>query len=196
MFDTVSAGQHTIIITDSKGCPTQQTFTIQSQEPIAVNLVSSANADCEGKKDGSVEIAVNGGVSPYSYSWSNGGNSTTITGLDAGEYKLTVTDDNGCTFDYAKQVVPGNVEEPLAFDNAFSPNNDGINDFWVVKNLELYPDNTLVIVNRWGNEVYRMSSYQNNWDGSHLSEGTYFYILKVNMCGLPVAYNGYITIMR
>ena len=70
-------------------------------------------------------------------------NSTILTGLDAGEYNLTVTDDNGCTVEYSKQIVPGNIEEPLAFDNAFSPNGDGINDLWVVKNLELYPDNTI-----------------------------------------------------
>jgi gliding motility-associated-like protein len=196
MFDTVSAGLHTIIITDSKGCPVQQEFNIQSQEPIAVNLVSSTAADCEGRKDGSIEISVKGGTSPYTFNWSNGSNSTILTGLDAGEYNLTVTDNNECKVEYSKQIVPGNIEEPLAFDNAFSPNGDGINDFWVIKNLEFYPDNTLVVVNRWGNEVYRMNNYQNNWDGSHLSEGTYFYILKVNMCGAPEVYNGYITILR
>ena len=196
MFDTVSSGQHTAIVTDSKGCPAQQQFNIQSQTPVAVSLVSSTDADCEGKKDGSVEISVNGGVSPYTFNWSNGGNSTTLTGLDAGVYNLTITDDNGCKLEYSKQIIAGNAEEQLVFDNAFSPNGDGINDLWVIKNLELYPDNTLVVVNRWGNEVYRMNSYQNNWDGSHLSEGTYFYILKVNMCGVPEAYNGYITILR
>jgi gliding motility-associated-like protein len=196
MFDTVSAGQHTVIVTDSKGCPVKQEIKIPSQEPIAVNLVSSTDANCEGKKDGSVEISVNGGVSPYTYSWSNGGNSTFLSGLDAGEYTLTITDDNGCNAEYAKQIVAGNTEEQLVFDNAFSPNNDGINDLWVVKNLGFYPDNTLVVLNRWGNEVYRMNSYQNNWDGSHLSEGTYYYILKVNMCGTPEVYNGYITILR
>jgi gliding motility-associated-like protein len=85
--------------------------------------------------------------------------------------------------------------EPEA-NNAFSPNGDGINDHWVIKNLELFPDNELVVINRWGNEVLTQRGYANDWNGSDLGEGTYFYILKVDLCDEEKVYDGYVTILR
>ena len=97
---------------------------------------------------------------------------------------------------FEKIVVPGSDYEPLVIRNAFSPNGDGVNDKWVIDNLSLYPDNQLTLINRWGNEVLTVKDYQNDWDGSQLAEGTYYYILKVNMCGEYSTFNGYITILR
>ncbi|WP_442786036.1 gliding motility-associated C-terminal domain-containing protein [Marinifilum sp. D737] len=68
--------------------------------------------------------------------------------------------------------------------NTFSPNGDGINDYYVIPGILQFPHNKLVIVNRWGHEVYSASPYKNEWDGKMkgqndpLPTGTYFYILK------------------
>jgi gliding motility-associated-like protein len=196
IFTNVPAGNNTITVSDSDGCGTSLSFDIPQQSKIEISLVSQTDANCAGKNDGSIAISVNGGQEPYNYNWSNGAITSQITNLDAGNYELTVTDGNECTAEFSSPVVPGNAEEPIVINNIFTPNGDGINDFWVIKNLELYPDNELVVVNRWGNEVYSVNGYQNNWDGSQLSEGTYFYILKVNMCGEKKTFNGYITIVR
>ncbi|WP_233166000.1 gliding motility-associated C-terminal domain-containing protein [Pedobacter sp. ASV12] len=67
----------------------------------------------------------------------------------------------------------------LFIPNVFTPNGDGNNDTFEIKGLELFAENELVIVNRWGNEVYRASSYRNNWSGEGLNEGTYYYLLRV-----------------
>ena len=67
---------------------------------------------------------------------------------------------------------------------------------WVIRNIDLYPENEVIVVNRWGNEVFSMKDYKNNWDGSNLAEGTYFYILKINICDEPRTLEGYITIIR
>ena len=80
--------------------------------------------------------------------------------------------------------------------NSFTPNNDGINDVYVFKNLNFYPENTLVVLNRWGNEVYRKQGYTNDWDGSGLNEGTYFYKLNWIECGQAKEYTGNVTIVR
>jgi gliding motility-associated-like protein len=64
------------------------------------------------------------------------------------------------------------------FPNVFTPNSDGINDFFEIKNL---PENTeVIILNRWGNVVFSSSNYQNNWDGNsqngqELADGVYTY---------------------
>ncbi|MBN2165825.1 MAG: tandem-95 repeat protein [Marinilabiliaceae bacterium] len=75
--------------------------------------------------------------------------------------------------------------------NTFSPNNDGVNDFFIIpiiKNTKEYPKNEIIIFNRWGSEVYKMTNYDNRWNGRAsnsafgsdiLPEGTYFYILKL-----------------
>lgn len=72
--------------------------------------------------------------------------------------------------------------------NTFSPNNDGVNDYFVIPIITDYPENELIIYNRWGSEIYRMTNYDNSWDGRSssstlgsdiLPEGSYFYVLNL-----------------
>ncbi|AYN03833.1 gliding motility-associated C-terminal domain-containing protein [Flavobacterium sp. 140616W15] len=83
-------------------------------------------------------------------------------------------------------------EENVIVYNGFSPNEDGINDFFFIEGLSIYPNNTLEIYNRWGVKVFETSGYgiDGNWfkgisegratisKGEKLSTGTYFYILR------------------
>jgi len=65
----------------------------------------------------------------------------------------------------------------------FSPNNDGINDEFIVPCLstDKFPNNVVSIFNQWGDEVYRQAQYQNNWQGTYKGEnlptGTYFWVI-------------------
>ena len=77
--------------------------------------------------------------------------------------------------------------------NSFTPNGDGFNDFFVIQGLEAFPNTKLTIFNRWGSEVYSVSSYTNNWDASDAHDGTYFYILEL-FNGEKI--NGDVTIIR
>jgi len=65
----------------------------------------------------------------------------------------------------------------LGFFNLITPNGDGANEGFFIKNLELYPDNELVITNRWGDEVFRKKNYRNTeeWKGSDVEDGVYYY---------------------
>lgn len=85
----------------------------------------------------------------------------------------------------------------IIIPNVFTPNGDGVNDHFEIKNLEMYAENEMSIINRWGNSVYEKKDYQNNWDGNGLDEGTYFFVLKVkNAVGTWKAFKGYITLLR
>ncbi|MFK7807404.1 MAG: gliding motility-associated C-terminal domain-containing protein, partial [Saprospiraceae bacterium] len=79
----------------------------------------------------------------------------------------------------------------------FSPNEDGVNDFFTIQGIENFPDSELSIFNRWGNEVYFKQGYLNDWDGKWkgkmLPDGTYFYVLED---GKGKSYSGYIQIHR
>lgn len=63
--------------------------------------------------------------------------------------------------------------------NVFSPNGDELNDELVFKYLTSFPDNRLVIYDRWGNLVYQKTNYGNNWRAEGVAEGTYYYILTI-----------------
>ena len=93
---------------------------------------------------------------------------------------------NACKTDtsYTQLVVGFGDIEILRFPEVFTPNFDGINDVWKIKNIEYFPDNELIILNRWGNQVYYTQSYQNDWGGissggQPLNRGTYLYVLRV-----------------
>lgn len=81
--------------------------------------------------------------------------------------------------------------------NGFSPNGDDVNDYFVIKGIENYPDNELTVINRWGNTVFNTETYRGNWDGTWdgkiVPDGTYFYMLKVENVG---DYQGYVQIKR
>ena len=78
---------------------------------------------------------------------------------------------------------------PLFIPDVFTPNNDGINDKWVIRGLAAYPNSKVVIINRWGNRVFEAAPYNNDWDGTNrfspniggneLPVGTYYYILDL-----------------
>ena len=97
--------------------------------------------------------------------------------------------------------VPCNLEIP----SAITPNNDGINDFFVIPGIEYYPSNELIIFNRWGNEVYRSVNYQNDWDGTsqsnlnvggeELPTGTYYYLFDPKTDGVDIQ-KGFIYLKR
>ncbi|AWW31582.1 hypothetical protein DN752_16440 [Echinicola strongylocentroti] len=87
----------------------------------------------------------------------------------------------------------------VTIPNVFSPNGDGINDTWEIEGLtELYPENEIIVVNRWGGEVFKTSNYQNDWDGGSLDEGTYYYrvIIRDGDTGRETEFTGYVTILR
>lgn len=87
---------------------------------------------------------------------------------------------------------------PLEIYNAFSPDGDGKNDTWEVKNIDLFPDNDLKIFDRSGNLVYRANGYNSAkyWDGQNVQSGTYVYILRVKIDGVDQFFKGSITMVK
>ncbi len=91
----VVAGTYTVTVTDSSGCTATKTQVVSQPTDIAVTLTPH-NATC-AQSNGWISSAVTGGTSPYTYLWSNGASTSSITGLLPGNYTVTVTDAALCT---------------------------------------------------------------------------------------------------
>jgi gliding motility-associated-like protein len=75
------------------------------------------------------------------------------------------------------------VYKKIIIPNTFSPNNDGINDYWNIDALVTYPGSSILIFNRYGQQVYQSTGYARPWDGTYngspLPQGTYYYIIDL-----------------
>jgi len=113
-------------------------------------------------------------------------------------YKVTNGSDNSATAILSITIIGSNTIDPIIVSDGFSPNGDGVNDEFVIKNIEDYPNNELYIYNRWGTEVYTQKNYNNTWEGRSdrtdeiLPVGTYFYVLTVDGKKEPI--KGYVYI--
>ena len=90
------AGDYSVTVTDSKNCSVTETYTITEPDELLANA-SSTDETGNNFNDGTATSAPTGGTSPYTYEWSNGESTQTITGLAPGNYTVTVTDAHDCT---------------------------------------------------------------------------------------------------
>ena len=91
------------------------------------------------------------------------------------------------------------VDYKLVPNNLVTPNGDGVNDKWVIPNIDMYPDNEVIVYDKAGRAVFTKRGYNNEWDGTlngtKLKEDAYFYVIKFNKDGaLPI--RGYVSIVR
>ena len=85
----------------------------------------------------------------------------------------------------------------LRIPNVFTPNGDGKNDTFYIEHLESFESNEVTIINRWGSTVYQSNHYKNDWTAPGLTDGTYFYVIKVrNGTATWQDYKGYVTVIR
>jgi gliding motility-associated-like protein len=117
--------------------------------------------------------------------------------LEVGSYNIkVVTQNNGYTSEsnYVTCVKP---EPPnILIPNVITPNGDGVNDMFVIRNLLLYSYRQLVVYNRWGSEVYRSDQYNNDWDGMNVPDGVYFGLVQINLNGQIESYPFHVSIFH
>ncbi len=93
----LASGNYIVTVTDANSCTATATATISEPSTALSTSISGNDVNCNGGNDGDASVTATGGTSPYSYNWSNGGSTATISNLTAGNYNVTITDANGCT---------------------------------------------------------------------------------------------------
>jgi ELWxxDGT repeat protein len=110
-INNLAAGTYIITVTDASGNSFISDFRLDQPQPLQLN--SSLFPETEYQKDGSVNISISGGTSPYFFLWNTGDSNDTLKGLSAGTYTVTVTDTNNCTI-AGSMVVKRESKVPLS----------------------------------------------------------------------------------
>jgi len=128
--------------------------------------------------------------------------------ITAGTFAFTYTVTSAdCGFISSELIISVSaencIEEEVIIPQGFSPNNDGRGDMWEIAGLLTYPNNRLLVYNRWGGQVYSAQPYQSDWDGKPsdggnsgevLPVGTYYYVLDLGDGSEPRS--GYVYLNR
>ena len=194
--NNLCAGNYSVTVSDAAGCTSQTSFLISEPAPIQV-LYEIINPSCIGGRNGEINFSIFGGTEPYILSF-NGNifSETYLSHLNDGIYNITIFDDNGCLFEANNIILKEQLNECLIIPNAFTPNQDGINDTWIIENIELFPAAFIYVFNRWGQKIWQ-GRPGDEWDGKlngkQLPAGTYLYI--INLFDGSEPYKGTVTII-
>jgi gliding motility-associated-like protein len=194
---SVGPGTYGVVVTDSFGC------TNSSELVYHIPYPTLAAPSIDGNQD-----LLTSSVAP-NYQWLLNGvpivnaNGPTYVPTQDGNYSVLVTDPYSCqdqeSNSIAIEIVLFIAVTADMIPEGFSPNGDGINDRFEIQHIGQYPNSSLVVINRWGSEVYRKSPYDNTFNGvssngKDLPDATYFYILDLGNGDKP--FNGYLIINR
>lgn len=170
---------YTVYGQGSNGCAFLSSVFVDVKNSTSVIPVSTPSAVCVGD---SAILSVIGGTVP---TWSTNPipNTIAVSPITPTNYTVNAVDFNGCSSDIVF-YVDINASCDVIVYNGFTPNGDGVNDFFVIENIDKYPNNNVHVFNRWGNRIFSTSRYNNannNWDGKvngkPVTSGTYYYLI-------------------
>jgi gliding motility-associated-like protein len=195
-YRTGAGGSYTLRVTNTGNCSS----TTVIATAVTVNALPAGNISQVSLARGVVAGFTLTAPAGVTYKWNTGENTASIKAQASGNYSVTVTNALHCQNQFTTQVVlpaKDNVEK-ISLPNTFSPNGDGVNDYWTVPDLQNYPMAQVTIVNRSGAVVYQSNNTMPKWDGRYkgkdLPAGVYFY--KVQPLPGVALKTGWINLIR
>jgi gliding motility-associated-like protein len=166
-------GDYSVEVTDANGCSKTKKFAVTNSE---VATITGATINDFGGNENSVLIEYTGaGNYEFSIDGSYFQDSHLFTGIAPGIYLAYARDKNGCGLS-----APFNIYV-LDYPRFFTPNGDGYNDVWEIKNLGVFPKAIITIFNRYGKLLTQLNAINSSWDGKYKgfelpSDDYWFYI--------------------
>ena len=142
--------------------------------------VVKQDVKCNRTDLGDAEVNVLVTNPPYFYLWSTGETTNSIHNINEGTYSVLITDDSGD--DTTVTIVIKLNECEMNPELVFTPNNDGINDWWFINNSQFFSEAKVLVFNRLGQKVFEQKGEYKPWDGKDLfgvtlPDASYYYII-------------------
>ena len=137
---------YTVTVTDANGCTVSSSVIVEEPTEVLCSTIALQNANCDNS-DGSAQVFVQGGISPYSIQWDNGETTETATMLSSGSHNVTVVDQNGCT-KICSVIVGEDCAEPGSISGTVTEDED----FNSMGDIPL-PNVTITLINSEGDTL-------------------------------------------
>jgi gliding motility-associated-like protein len=182
-----NSGNYSVLATNVASCKPQ---TYSAVTKVSVDTLPKAGFT-SNLTGGMTYSFINTSKKSINYIWAFGDGQSSASASPThvyasfGTYLVKLIVHNNCGSDSITEIIVFN-DMSLDFYNGFSPNGDGHNDDWQIPVLNYNSNNTVVIINRWGDEVWKGINYDNktivwtgkNMIGNNLPDGNYYYIIK------------------
>ena len=176
---------YTVSATESCG-PTTKIDSVRIDVIFDPPILNSLSVDtvCAGEKY-TFNTFLTGGISPTSLVWLPG-NPTSVIDLGNQNWEINPVEFSGmyivqasdrCNFVDTDTLFLVAQDCELSIPNVVTPNGDGVNEYFEIKNIEKFPETSLLIFDRWGKLVFQSQNYRNEYKPSEVSDGTYYFIL-------------------
>jgi len=193
LFEDVADGEHTVtVVNNSTGCSAEPvTVTVDAYTPVTFSIYNS----------GINEYTVNatGGEPGYEYAMNDEtalGENNVFTIHSSGLFTFYVKDTKGCIVEQQIELEFIDIEIP----NFFTPDGDGTNDTWYPRNIEIYPNITVTIFDRYQRLIAKFNGNQASWNGEYnnklLPSGDYWYYVQLNEANDKRTFKGNFTLYR
>ena len=188
-LNDIESGVYYLTVSDAAG-NTKAKNVIVNQPTNLHGIIATEQPSCNGGNDGELEIKMAGGTPPYRYFVDGLSiNDSICKGLGQGSYSVTVLDSKNCHFDDLTYLIDIDLD-CIRIPTVFSPNGDGVNDQWIIENIEQFHNFKVKVFNRWGQTLYEGDEYSEPWLGTTMSNqslpaGSYMYIIESPMLDEP-----------
>ncbi len=167
-----------------------------------VNRPIVTGVACQRITLGSIFVNVKQLHPPYNFQWNTGQTSPGITDLEPGDYSVKITDANGA--DTTMNFTIKQQDCTMSGELFFTPNGDGINDYWHIRDAQYFKNALILVFNRLGQVVYRHSGEytdDNKWDGTDLlgqplPVSTYYFVIYLDKSDKGDIVKGTVSIIR
>jgi gliding motility-associated-like protein len=184
VFKDLYAGIYNVMVKDAFNCVVKVPDVIINQ-PDLLQLTAEKvkSISCSDLQYGQIALTANGGTPPYTYSIPGYKfqKDSVLQQLEAGHYQYRVTDSHDCSIEGDATITKDWRDCAVFIPNAFSPNGDGVNDFFRVVAHDDLTQYSLTVYSRWGQLIFESHDPERGWDGglkgSVLPSGTYLYIV-------------------
>ena len=158
LITVTTSGDYFVKVTNINGCEKTKKFTVTSS---GIATITDAQVNDFSGNQNTVLLEYSGiGVNyEFSLDGSYFQDSPLFTGIAPGNYLAYARDKNGCGLSAPFQIYV------LDYPRFFTPNGDGYNDYWKIKNLNLFPKAVITIFNRYGKSLTQLNTHSSGWDG-------------------------------